>query len=279
MIKFQKKRIVLIGLIGLTIITFFCSLIQWVLPLNQDIPTHIVIREKYDSTLANINSTAKLEILVEQISLEKGYSNSLAIIDSAAYVYTLDSLLQYKFYSNLANYSWSDNYIAAFLGNYIWFGFKSIVIPNDIVKFNRAICNQQAIVFQCLLRQKGFKTRGVGFHGDGFGHYASEVFYNGQFHFFDANLEASYHSCYAIPSIEELVKDSTLLHEVYRSSPMKERIVKAYTNFLLPLEEPNLPIARNATIFQLTSKFLSNTLFIFTGLLAFFVWKKEINKV
>ena len=247
---------------------FICTLLQWIFPIAHDNGT-IQIRERYDPALKQIRTLSRLKSLVEKKSTTRGFVNNGAIVDSAGYAFILDSILQYRFYSGFGDYSWRHNYLAGLAGLLVMRDLATSVLPKDIIRFDGAICSQQAILFQHVLRQKGYKTRRIGFRSEDLGHYASEVYYDKEFHFFDSNLEAVYEDYRHVPSINQLCADTAYLKKVYESSPIVDKLSHMYTHHQLLPGPTNQPLAPEAALFHNITGFMSHTLFIFTGIFGF----------
>ncbi|MDP2337800.1 MAG: hypothetical protein Q8N05_15410, partial [Bacteroidota bacterium] len=73
-------------------------------------------------------------------------------------------------------------------GKFIWYDLSAIVIPDDIMQYPMAACSQQSIVLMGFFRKKNIPYRKISFDH----HFALEGFINGQWLYFDADLELDF---------------------------------------------------------------------------------------
>ena len=64
--------------------------------------------------------------------------------------------------------------------------------PKELIRFDYGICNQQAIVFQAIMKNLGFDYGSVRFSSPDFAHFTSAAKVNDKWYFFDPNLEPEY---------------------------------------------------------------------------------------
>lgn len=111
-------------------------------------------------------------------------------IDTLAYVKTTSDIIKKRFYHGLSEYSLKDNWITFLFGKLFWNHLTAIVEPDDILDYSQGLCSQQAIVFLEILKRKGIQTRWVGLgYKEGPGHFLAEVYYEGNWHLYDVNME------------------------------------------------------------------------------------------
>tara|TARA_B100001113_G_scaffold236887_1_gene194776 strand:+ start:741 stop:1598 length:858 start_codon:yes stop_codon:yes gene_type:complete len=164
------------------------SISSYAQPLNAEI---------FDPNLGAVDSLIQLKSMIHQAIDD----HDLSGIDVPIYI---DDLVRKKFLHGLATISTNGNWAIKFIDKL--FPNKEIISalhPNDIVKSNRAICSQQAILFQELVKEFGFEYESVGISiplheplpddiNLTFNHYASAVKVENDWYYFDSNLEPAY---------------------------------------------------------------------------------------
>ena len=157
--------------------------------LNDSGPTLSTIEihsEEYAPEIASINSLHEFE---DSIRLEidtKGLSGiEIPIL--------VDDYVRKKFYNEYSYIPWHDNWTLALIDKL----FPSLYLtghmkPNELIRFDYGICNQQAIVFQAIMKDLGFDYGSVRFSSPDFGHFTSAAKVSGDWYFFDPNLEPDY---------------------------------------------------------------------------------------
>lgn len=111
-------------------------------------------------------------------------------IDTLDYVKATSDIVKKRFYHGLSEYKLKDNWIAYLGGKLFWNHLSVIVDPDDILDYSEGLCSQQTSVFLEILKRKGIKTRWVGLgYKEGPGHFLAEVYYQGNWHLYDVNLE------------------------------------------------------------------------------------------
>jgi hypothetical protein len=131
-----------------------------------------------------------------------------------------------------------------------------------------------------LLQRKGVITRKITFYGNNkVGHFAFEAFYNGSWHFRDPTLEpdTAILNKYNRPGIKFLTANPEILYAAYKKSrPDKNFILDVFDHY--KYGRPDIFPAPNALIFHKTTKFLSNTVYIFfllAYLITEWIYKKK----
>lgn len=246
-------------------ITFTISLLQlagnkrWLSRLDSKNPEYNQ-KEAFDRSLGTINSLAKLEKYCDSIfsnetvtEKEKNYPQEYANL--------LAELVRKRFYHGYSSYGFENNYMAVVLSRLSRPGYNSIVEPDDILKYPFAACSQQSIVMMEVLKKKGMKTRSVLFQGKKSGHFAFELFYENNWHFFDPNMEPDLAilNNYNRPSISFLTTHPDILLSAYRHYP-KDLIEDVF--FTYSYGNVNSFPAPRAAIFHKLSKLLSETAWI-----------------
>lgn len=176
MLKKNKKEI-------LFLILFILTSLPFILKLPSNDQTILKDHELFDKKL---NAIRCVDDLVEYNDSITNLSN----LDTLKFVENLSKTVKMRFKHGLANYSWSDNWIAAMAGKLVWDHFAAIVNADDILKHNEGLCSQQTIVFLQALKHSGIPARSVGLgKKEGPGHFIAEVNYNGDWHTYDVSLE------------------------------------------------------------------------------------------
>ena len=188
--------------------------------------------------------------------------------DSLAYANIVSQTLRKRFYHGLSRYRFYDNW-ALYALQWVHPHSLAIVYPNDILKYNQALCSQQAIVGMMALKQKGFTFRKVGFkskNGQG-GHFTYEIRLRNGWHFYDVDMEPNTKllETEGRPSISSLAANDTLRRAAYAKKGIKvsdDLIPHYYTHFT-----PNAFPARNMLIFQRICQFASYSLWLILALI------------
>lgn len=198
--------------------------------------------------------------------------NQINKSDTAEYVNQVSRFVKNRFYHGYSHFSFGYNTIGWMLAPILHKDLTATVMPDDILQFPNGACSQQSIVFFELLKRKGLLTRKVGLYDstNGGGHFASEVFWNGNWHYYDVNKEpdASILERLGRPSLEEILKSPGLIDSVY--VVCKDIDVEAM--FKNPeYGSPNQAQAPNASLYQFITKWISLTLPVWV-LAALFCW-------
>lgn len=166
---------------------------DWLIP---DYPIYNITEvknEKYNSNLSFINSMPKLK----KYFLQEIESQKLTNIES---IYFADQLLRNRFYHGELVISLSDNWFLYVLNFFTKNKNNSMYIssldPDYILTSDHALCNQQALVFQELMKIIGIEYQSVLFNIPSspkpFGHFASAALIDANWYFIDTNLEPLY---------------------------------------------------------------------------------------
>jgi hypothetical protein len=223
--------------------------------------------DEFDPSFAYLNTMEKLETYVDMLYKQGNYDPN----DPSIYPELAESVVRKRFYHGVSEYGAGRNYVAGVIAKCTKYNLDAIVVPDDILKYPYALCSQQSLVMMELLKKKGYEYRKVGFYSKelGSGHYAFEVKYNNNWHFFDPNMEpdAQLLNKNNRPGIAELVADKNLLFSSYHYWS-RDRIAKLFPTYFYG--KANAPIAPNATIFQRITYVLSYSLWLF--FVAAYIW-------
>jgi hypothetical protein len=231
--------------LALFFVTTALSMFGWLSPRSVD-AVPVPASEKYDPALSCLTSVDNATRWLDSTAAVRGIKPS-----SRAYVDLADSLVRLRFVHGYSYYRPSDDYVSYLLGQLVWSDLSAIVQPDDILKFSRAACSQQAIVFMAILRQKGYRTRKIGLKG----HFCTGVFYDGNWHFYDPNKEPQFSQNRPIPSTPELLANKALLYSAYDGIMSKAQLDELFSRVEL-LESDVLPGHRVRVLHKITS-FLS----------------------
>ena len=221
----------------------------------KDINSIYTIRGHYSSELSSINS---IDLLLEEV-------NRISTDNGSPWLEVADSLIQFRFYHGTCRYRDKDNWIASYLGKWIWDDFRMIIKVDDIMKENVGACNQINIVFQSLLEKQGYRYRTVGLNN----HLITEVFYDDKWHAFDCDYEPKFSP--DRPSMEEIIRNHDSFQSLYQETP--GRFFNTNFQNLLRTNElkyypENVQLAENLRTFHSISGLLSSFTWLIFLLLA-----------
>ena len=228
--------------------------------------------EEFDPELARLNNMTKLVAYCDSSYSEQSFTEDAQSFEKS-YPDVVSSIVRKRFYHGYSYYNFKDNFVGMVASRVSSKGFSAIVIPDDILKYSYAACSQQSIVFMEILKQKGFVTRKVGFKGKANGHFCFEVYYNGNWHFIDPDMEPDVNvlNSYNRPDIAFLAHHKDVLLKAYPQYP-KEKVLDIFPNYYYG--EANTFAAPKAIIFQYVTKFFSYTIWLFF-LLAFILSRRK----
>lgn len=240
---------------------------------NSQLETRIS-NDKFDQSLSRINSVKSFTNFCDSIYGAK----QIAVKDSGVYANLVNRVILYRFQHGYTWYHFGHNYLAKLIAPMLNKNLSSIVVPDDILKYPLAACSQQSIVGMKVLMDKGFDVRRVGFYDPKFGgHFCYEVNYANSWHFYDPNREPDEEVLdkYNRPGIQYLSEHPDVLVAAYPRDD-SSFVVSLYQTYKTG-GEGTLP-GRNARLFQQLTKFLSYTVWIFLGLLYFYIDKRFFVK-
>lgn len=137
-------------------------------------------KERFDSSLGYIKSVRQLDNYTDSVASAMGIAQG-----TYNYVELLNDILERRFYHGFSHFSLEENWIAALAGKFIKEDYACKVQPEEILQHGNAACSQQALVMMQVLRNKDISYRSLGFPH----HYALEAWIDGQWFFFDTNME------------------------------------------------------------------------------------------
>ena len=218
-------------------------------------------KENFDPSLSKINS---VNILVEM-------ADSIARVNNIqqgtlTYAITVASILRNRFYHGFSQYPLNENWIAAAGEHFLGYGLASIVKPDDILKYSYGGCSQQTIVLMEVMRRKNISYRSIGFPH----HYASELKFNGNWFFFDPNMEPKIKDSQRLESSWRCCADS--LKKYYDTSRYKDLDWKFGKNLHVSVGKENVAPAPKAQIFQQVTGIMSKGIWLVP---LFFAFRKK----
>lgn len=253
----RKKRLVWdIILISLFIFSFGCFLLRVKGAFTtrtyyqKDIAKELG-DEEFDISLLRLNTIGKLE----------AYCDSFYEADKShrSYPGIVSEVIRKKFYAGYSYYNAETNPMASLFAPVINSGLAAIVIPDDIVKYPYAACSQQSIVGMEVFRKKGYDVRKVIMFDEvtQVGHFAFEVYYDNDWHFFDTNQEPDpvVLKKYNKPSIAYLKQHPEVIAEAYhnRDQQLFQRLIK--TSYVGPANKNPAP---KAYFYQTATRYMTH---------------------
>jgi hypothetical protein len=233
------------------------------LPLHLEETPQYDHREKFDPHLAYINTTDKLIAVADSTAKQNNISQG-----SLGYGLVVSQILRNRFYHGFSRYPLNENWIAAIGEQVFGYGMASIVKPDDILKYSFGGCSQQSIVLMEVMKRKNISYRMVGFPH----HYATELKFDGNWYFFDPNIEPHISDSERIES--NWKGDVNILKKYYDTTRYKN-LDWGFGFNKVTFGTVNAPAAPNAALFQTTTKYLSKTLWLFPLALIFYRRKKR----
>ena len=208
-------------------------------------------RDTYDPSLGRLSDLKKLENYIDSLASEKGL-----IFDSIPeYINLADSIVRMRFYYGLQNYRFADNFIANIMAKYIWYPFGAKVLPDDILKGQKAYCSQSSIVFQEFLKRKGFDVRSVFLSN----HFCTEVLVNGNWQFHDVSYKPELAAMGSL-SAEDLLANPQYLEQAYLytfAESFRDNLHVYFNYRLISYGQINAFAAPKMLIFHRVTYFLS----------------------
>ena len=249
------KKTILIGLTILFISLNFIDIdINKIEPYDQ--------KEEFDPRLSYLNSIDKLENYIDSTIKTRAIEPS-----SVEYVATISKAIRYRFYHGFSHFTLKENWIAAVGEKIFGYGLASKVKPEDIMHLPYAACSQQALVMMEILKRKHIDYRGVGFPH----HFALEASINGQWCYFDPNMEPQISNIQRPESQWGSKADN--LKQYYDTSRFKDLDWKFGTKLDVTHGDVNQKYARHVKIFHTVTGIFSKILWIFP--LFLLVYKKK----
>lgn len=161
--------------------------------------------EAFDPELARIDSVDKAEIWIRGRLAGSDPTEAMVAEEIARF-------MRLRFFHDLATFRFSDDWLA-YLAGFVWSDLAAPVRPDDLMKYRRGICTQQAMVFQAILERFGIDYATVGF--DSPPHMLVGARIDGIWAIYDSDKEP--HRTRLVPYTEALQGD--ILAELYRGKP------------------------------------------------------------
>lgn len=245
-------------------VTFFFTVLAWTntpgpFPNMDHADLEYNGVEKYDPSLARLNSIDKLIAYCDSnFNAAKIANPDLQFTEG--YPQIASQAVRARFYHGFSSYKMQDNYSAVLFEKFSDKWLSAIVVPDDIMKHPSAACSQQSIVMMELLERKGYPTRKVAFNSqESQGHFAFEVKYDGEWHFFDPNLEPDLAvlAPMGMPSIQALMAetDKKTIRAAYHNQPV-DLVLAIFDKYAYG--KVNTFPAPRAIIYQRATKIFSN---------------------
>ena len=229
--------------------------------------------EIYDKNFETINSLEDLKFLIRSEIDNRNYEG----IDIPIFI---DDIVRKKYFHQTAYLAPNTNWVLKIFD--LLFPSKEFLTamdPKHLVKKNHGICNQQAIIFQEMIKDYEFQFASIGFdikipEQENFGHFVSAVKIQEDWFYFDSNMEPNYDR--SDPSIfsRVLEADKGLLKKLY-----PEYDFSLVNKDMIIFKDLNIFPAKKGVMFQKITQFLSNFSWIFFLMLAFLLRfiKNKIN--
>jgi hypothetical protein len=239
---------------------------------KEAVPSNIV--ERFHKNMPTLNSIDEGGEYVDSVF----ESTNNGDFDTVLYVNTASKFTKEKFYHGIAEYTIKENWLACLSSKLLWNHFSVMVDPDDIIKQQKGICSQQAIVFMELLKRREIKTRSVGLgYKEGPGHFLTEVYYNNDWHLYDVNKEpdwkkiVNHHN-----SMDYYLANKDTLYVSYQDQMEKAVFYKIMEK--VQYGKPNDFSAKNMLIFHKLTKFTTFLFPFFFSIMALrFFFKRKKN--
>jgi len=210
------------------------------------------LTEMYDEEIAKIDNLNDLKRLVDYEIKENNFED----IDIPIYI---DDVVRRKYFHQTAYISADTNWILK--GADYFFPerfFTTAMDPKDLVKKNHGICNQQAIIFQELIKDYQFEYASIRFDISipnelNFGHFVNAVKIGSDWFYFDSNMEPVYDRKNALIFKQVLEADKKVLKKLY-----PQYNFDLLTKEMIDFGDLNRFPAKQGVMFQKITQFLSN---------------------
>ena len=223
--------------------------------------------EIYDEDFETINNLEDLRSLIKSEIDNRSYEG----IDIPIFI---DDIVRRKYFHQTAYLAANTNWVLRIFD--LLFPSKEFLTamdPKHLIKKNHGICNQQAIMFQELIKDYEFQFASIGFDikipdQGNFGHFVSAVKIQEDWFYFDSNLEPKYNR--RDPSIftRVLEADKDILKQLYPNYDFS-----LVTKDMIIFRDLNTFPAKRGVMFQKITQFFSNFSWIFLILIALILRK------
>jgi hypothetical protein len=208
-------------------------------------------KEKLAVHLQPLQTVAALESYADTMAKKSGIATH-----SFAYLALLENTIANRFYHGFSHYKLSENWIAALAGKLLKEDYSCKVNTAHIMQQSNAACSQQALVMMEILRHKKIDYRSIGFPH----HYALEAMADGQWYFFDANMEPRMSA--QERSLEHWQHQADRLKPFYSTSRFTDLDYKLGVNRAANPGTINEEPAQHARVFHAVTGMLSKTLWL-----------------
>ena len=228
--------------------------------INKDINEqfHYNNTERYFPELGSINSIDKLEQYIDAAAKAKNID-----VRSAEYDVLVSYIISCRFYHGFSHWKLNENWIAAIGERVTGIGLSCKVQPEKIMQHSYAACSQQALVMMEILKRKKTDYRKVGFPH----HYALEVKNNGNWYYFDPNMEP--YMNLSQRRHENWKQSNDSLKKYYDSTKHTSLSYQFGSGKMAEFGPVNENPAQRLRLFQKTTGVLSKILWLFPLLLLF----------
>lgn len=196
------------------------------------------ITDEFDPNLARITS---INDAVAYLRKTRKFSSDYEFANAA------DNFIRKRFFYGNSFYTPCDNWVA-YVAGYVWLDLRSPVIADDILKYRRAMCSQQAIAFQQIIKHAGISYASVRLPG----HFVAAAKLDGEWHIFDSTIEIPVVS-FPFESLRS--GDETIIQYYQEFGP---NFAQAARNGDVKLEHIDGDPAPKATLFHRFTHFFSN---------------------
>lgn len=219
--------------------------------------------EIYDQNFESINNLEGLKSLIRSEIDSRNYEG----IEIPIFI---DDIIRKKYFHQTAYLAADTNWVLKIF-DFLFPSkeFLTAMDPKNLVKKNHGICNQQAIIFQEVIKDYEFQFASIGFdikipEQGNFGHFVSAVKIQENWFYFDSNMEPDYDR--SDPSIfsRVLKADKGLLKKLY-----PEYNFSLVNKDMIIFRDLNTFPAKKGVMFQKITQFLSDFSWIFLLMLAF----------
>lgn len=231
-------------------------------------------RDYYDVSLSRLNTLDKLVAFIDSLAVVQGLPSKR----SPLYVNLADSVLKQRFYYGRQNIPFTSNYIANLGGKYVWDHLMCKVDPEDILQGQKAFCSQSSMVFQEVLKRKGYDVRTVMLPG----HFCTEVFFDEKWNFFDVSYKPSFASI-GFFSTKEMMAEPDIIVNAYLHSfngEFLENYGQYFDSRKVQYGEVNAFAAQNMLLFHRLSWWMSWFGWLLPGMMLALVirYEKQVAK-
>lgn len=209
-------------------------------------------KEKFDPALSSLQTVDQLDNYIQQVTTSKNLQPG-----TVEYVEAIKDAVSDRFYHGFSHQPVSQNWIAAISEKVVGYGLSCNVSAEDILKYPYAACSQQCIVMMEMLKRRKIDYRSVGFPH----HYTIETKLNGQWYYFDPNMEPNIPNSERVETKWKCCADN--LKKYYDTTRFKDLDYKFGKNTIVTLGKINDTPGPNAKRFQAATGFISQIAFCF----------------